>query len=69
MKTSSKMTGHKVTPSAKVPPPASEIQNNPLNSDLAGNPSQKNGNNPPASPTDYSPGAASPIDYERRRLT
>jgi hypothetical protein len=57
MSTSSKMTGHKVMPSAKVPLPAPEMQNNPLNSDLARNPSQQGMNKPavPPSQTTHAP--------------
>jgi hypothetical protein len=45
MSSSSKMTGHKVTPSAKVNLPASDIGSYPQTS--RPNPSQTNGSNPP----------------------
>jgi hypothetical protein len=48
---SSKMS-HKVMPSAKVSRPATEMQNNALNSDLRQNPSQANGNSPPTMPSE-----------------
>jgi hypothetical protein len=51
MTTSSKMS-HKVMPSAKVSRPAPEMQNNALNPDLRQNPSQANGNSPPALPSE-----------------
>jgi hypothetical protein len=43
----------KVLVSAKVSRPHGEIQNNPLNGDLARNPSQANGNSPPTVPTSH----------------
>jgi hypothetical protein len=41
---------NKVLATAQVSRPHGEIQNNPLNSDLARNPAQANGSNPPTVP-------------------
>jgi hypothetical protein len=41
---------NKVLDSVKASRPHGEIQNNPLNADLARNPSQVNGSNPPTVP-------------------
>jgi hypothetical protein len=44
---------NKVLATAQVSRPHGEIQNNPLNSDLARNPAQANGSNPPIVPASH----------------